>query len=783
MPLILTDKPIDWRACYAWSSARSERGLAVRLFRLAFEFSAVPSSLVIHVTADSRYRLLVNGRILGRGPAKGTLEHYGVDTYELAPHLVAGRNILAAEVRWYGENSPLSEVHCDEPGFLVHAPGHPELDTPGGWKVRVDRSVTADTTSYHDNAQQFLNHQDRIDFRPREAEDWTTPRFDDAAWEIATTIGAPVNSGLPWGVLDPRVLHPRDIPLLTEESRRFRGSRIGAQPGPQVHTAAPEPWRIPANAGGTLLLDVGELTTGFPCFQFSGGKDREVRITYAEALGRWTKGDQGTEWIKERRDDPAGQPHGYRDTLILSGGRDRFEPFHWRTFWFILIDVLPGPGPVELSSAGYTRCVFPQTAKAEFQSSDPMAAKIMEISWRTAELCAHETYEDCPYYEQQNYIADSRLQAITSYYLANDTRLARRCLRLFRDSVRADGLIQSRVPSREPQFIPYFCLHWIFMLEDYWMWVGERDVAFVRSCLPVVDGILTFFRERLRADDFVGHVPPWNMVDRHPDWPNGEPPAVLAGESTYLTCLFIQGLEVAIRLHHQAGRSEDALRWMPWPERLRTAVRHGAWDENRGLYLEGPGRHTDRCSQHVQVAAIAGGVARPSDTRRILAKLFADTSLVRCHFMQSFYLARSLESAGAYGHFHRDVLEPWRQMVASNTSTWWEYPDPTRSDCHAWSAWVAADYFSAVLGIKPGHPGWTAITLSPQWDTLDWASGTMLTPAGPVQVEWRRRGGSVTFHAQTPKGVAVELRLPGRDAEQFPSGGTITRVTTCKNPP
>src|SRR5688572_26060118 len=99
MPLILTDKPIDWQASYAWSSDRNERGLAVRYFRLPFDLSAVPSSLVIHVTADSRYRLLLNGRRLGRGPAKGTLAHYGVDTYELAPHLVAGRNVLASEVR------------------------------------------------------------------------------------------------------------------------------------------------------------------------------------------------------------------------------------------------------------------------------------------------------------------------------------------------------------------------------------------------------------------------------------------------------------------------------------------------------------------------------------------------------------------------------------------------------------------------------------------------------------------------------------------------------------
>src|SRR5690606_5026414 len=112
------------------------------------------------------------------------------------------------------------------------------------------------------------------------------------------------------------------------------------------------------------------------------------------------------------RDDPQGQPHGYRDTLILSGRGDRFEPFHWRTFWFISIEILPGATDCELAGADYRRCVYPLRLQAEYDSSDPDTWRFMAASWRTLRLCAHETFEDCPYYEQQNYIADTRLQAL-----------------------------------------------------------------------------------------------------------------------------------------------------------------------------------------------------------------------------------------------------------------------------------------------------------------------------------------------------------------------------------
>src|SRR5690606_16058676 len=99
-------------------------------------------------TADSRYRLFVNGAHVGRGPLKGTLSRYNVETYDIAPLLRAGRNALAAEARWFGDNAPTNEEHSQQPGFMLHAPGMPELDTPGAWKVRADPSVTPDTTSY-----------------------------------------------------------------------------------------------------------------------------------------------------------------------------------------------------------------------------------------------------------------------------------------------------------------------------------------------------------------------------------------------------------------------------------------------------------------------------------------------------------------------------------------------------------------------------------------------------------------------------------------------------------
>lgn len=773
MSLVLIDRPNIRGSAFAWAHDRGAHGLTTCHFRVTFEINEAPAQLLAHVTADSRYRLFINGQAIGRGPLKGTLDHYHIETYDLAPHVRPGRNVLAAEVRWFGINAPMSEVHGPSPGFLVNAPTRPELATPGRWRARIDRSVTPDTTPYHENAQHFLNHMECVDLRLRDSNDWTTPDYDDSSWEPAIRSGQPLNHSTTWGVADLHTLFPRDIPALTEEPARFTRTIQDHRVQPHLFANPPTGWTIPAGEGGSLILDAGALTTAYPLLRFRHGRDREVRITYSEAMGSWID-DQGTRvWRKGVRDDLTGEPHGYRDTLILSGRDDTFEPFHWRTFWFVRIDVLPGAQPVELVDASFRRSVFPQKLMASFASSDPQSAAMWTVSWRTLQLCAHETYEDCPYFEQLNYIADTRLQALASLYLANESRMARRCIRLFRDSLNSQGLIGARVPSVHRQTIPFFCLHWIFMLEDYWTWIGHPDAAFVRSCLPVMDAILVYFRNRLRPDGFVGEVPRWNMVDRANEWLRGEPPAIIAGESTYLTCLYIQALAIAVRLHDAVGSSLDADRWRALPDQLRTAVRQLAWDDERGLFLEGPDRSDDRISQHTQCAAIVSGAATEEQRVRIFSRLFSDADLLPAGHMQSFYVARALEATDHYGEFHRKLLHPWREMLEHHTSTWWEYPDPTRSDCHGWSAWIAVDFLSCVLGIKPAAPGWTAIRLSPHCDALDWARGSVETPAGIIRVSWRRDEQLLVFEAETPEGVPVDLQLPGHPPRHI-TGGRIT---------
>ncbi len=741
------------------------------LFRRSIDLTAVPDSCRIAVTADSRYVLWVNGTRIGRGPLKGTLGDYQVETYELAPLLRAGRNVIAAEVRWAGEDhAPMSEVHSPWPGWWVQGCDEDDrFDTPGDWRVRADDSVQPNTSDPFLLARQYLGALDRVD-PARRPSGWETPGFDDRDWAAAVAAGPAVLSE-GWGLAPLRRLVARELPALREDP-----------PVPfaaiwQERRPAALPWSLPAGAGGELWLDAGAMTTSYPTIEFTGGAGREVRIVYAEALGYWTGSGDERQWRKEgRRDDLArGEPHGYHDAVILPGGHHGFEPFHWRTFRYLKIEIAPGAEAVGVTAATHRFTSYPHDFRATFDCAQPGIAALWEISQRTLRLCAHETHEDCPYFEQLNYVLDARLQALCAQYLANDTVLARRTLGLFRDSLGPDGLVGGRVPSRRRQSIPAFSLHWVQMLHDHWMWQGAASVEFIRTCLGAVDAVLGHFRARLTPAGFVGRVDDWAWVDLVPSWPQGVPPAVKAGTgSTYFTALLVCALEAAAALHRAAGEPADAARWVGLAGKLRQAIRTGAWSEEAGLFLEGPGRHDDRSSQHTQAMVILAGAADARQLRAAGDRLADDASLVAMSLSQRFYLARALEAAGRYERFFPGVLAPWADMMADGVTTWLESTGQARSDCHAWSAWPVHDFLASILGAQPDAPGWTRIRLQPQTGATAWARGEFEVPTGRISVHWHREAaGRLRFEAFTPAGVPVTVTLPDGESREFAAGGHI----------
>jgi len=87
----LLSKP--WTARWIDMPGVAERDYGVYHFRKNFDLAAKPSSFIVHVSADNRYRLFVNGKSVCFGPARGDLYNWYFETIDIAPYLQAGKNI------------------------------------------------------------------------------------------------------------------------------------------------------------------------------------------------------------------------------------------------------------------------------------------------------------------------------------------------------------------------------------------------------------------------------------------------------------------------------------------------------------------------------------------------------------------------------------------------------------------------------------------------------------------------------------------------------------------
>ncbi|MEI8139771.1 MAG: hypothetical protein WCI03_07880 [bacterium] len=165
--------------------------------------------------------------------------------------------------------------------------------------------------------------------------------------------------------------------------------------------------------------------------------------------------------------------------------------------------------------------MYPLKQRASFNGDDPDCRKILDIVWRTARLCAHEHYYDCPYYEQLQYVGDTRIQALVSYSAAGDGRLGRQAILQYDWSRLHEGITQSRYPSTWTQFIPGFSLYWVMMVRYYYDYFG--DLELVKEVMPGIKTVLDWFERKRLENGLIDHLPYWNFTDWLTEWPVGNP--------------------------------------------------------------------------------------------------------------------------------------------------------------------------------------------------------------------------------------------------------------------
>src|SRR5690606_29500257 len=107
-------------------------------------------------------------------------------------------------------------------------------------------------------------------------------------------------------------------------------------------------------------------------------------------------------------------------------------------------------------------------------------------------------------------------------------------------------------------------------------------------------------------------------------------------------------------------------------------------------------------------------------------------------------------------------LGPWHDMLALGLTTFAEKPEPTRSDCHAWSATPIYELLATVCGIEPASPGFATVRIAPHLGHLTEVNAAMPHPQGEITVSLRRNAHALRAEIVLPKGVSGEFVWTGR---------------------
>ena len=769
---ILKLQPID-DASWIWAP-KAEGTPAVLKFRREFDVEEGDGTLVVDVSADERFYLTLDGRFMARGPNRGSVENWQYQTY-LLDALKPGRHVFEAVVTRLGDDAPLAQLSC-RGGFILKANGAYDAKlTTGKAKWQVGRMPGIKPTG-SGNGVWGTGSQFEISGRgpyAGEPESWTGA--------VVVRSGA--------GAKGPRIvglrtkdwmLFPSQLPDQTEFPVRpgeFRAATHDAKWREEhcyseAETNAAEvaglngvldygrPFAVPARTRLQAAWDLGRYTCAYPVLATKGGKGSRISWTWAESARNAGKHNHGRKGDRSRI--VGMYLDGYGDVFAPDGGEGEFSTPWFRCGKWCRIDIETGDEPLEITGLAMMESRYPLEMESEFYAPDlldsesaPDLAVIRRICERAMQMCCHEMLFDCPYYEQQMYPGDTRVQLNVISAMTRDDRIVKRAIEMFDLATRDDGMCPMNYPTRGIQESLTYTLCYLCMYGDYTM--NHTDREWLRARLPGLRKSMAGVEYYENAEGLLENVPGWCFIDWTTGWePGGTAPSGRYGEgvNAEINLFWVLAMQSAALTERALGNDLQAEYWERKCAALKRRIVDKFWSADRELLADTPSKRD--FSEHAQALAIAGDVL-PADKRESAFRhLVEDADLKRCTVYFSYYLFDAYFKMGR-GDLFLEKLSLWQGYADRGLTTLLEAPDAgkngqkePRSDCHAWGAHPIWFMQTGLAGIKSAAPFFEKVLVEPCPGGQSVIIARHPHPKGWIAVDLRFKDGKAEGTISTP---------------------------------
>lgn len=737
-------------------------------FRKSVDLAEIPQKLLVHISADNRYNLFINGRRVCYGPAKGDLKTYKYDLIDIAPFLKKGKNALAALVYNAGKDKPMALLSAQTAFFLKSEDNAFNfINTDASWLTY--KNLAYKPVSYYEmlfKERWFYGYYacgpgDDVSGE-KYPWGWENNDFDDSDWVSAEALE--FDGPASWNLMQRNIpfmadhmVYPKEIRLVenTSEPNGFLGGNAT--------------WKIPENSEAKILIDYGVLTMGYPELTVKGGPGSSIQVKYAEALY------DGVH-LKTHRDSVINKTmYGVWDVFRPDGPERIFRPLWKRCFRYVQLVISTTDQPLEIVSHHTEYSGYPYPDMATFESNDPQLNKIFDMCLRTLQMCSGETYYDTPFYEQLSYGGDNRPIGMNSIYNSTDDRLFREVMRLYPQSEnRETGLFKSAYPSRFDFDMGSWSLAWVQSLKDYYFLRG--DAEFVKQFVPNIERVLGFYvRHMDESMGILGTVRNQNFMD----WSITKGSLPRSNEnremshSVLLTLYFVHTLDCTSALYRHIGETDKAATWEQLSSEIKKSIKTHCRDEDRQLFRDYPDQQI--YSQHTNILAILCDVPDEPEQKKLMKRILEEKNFhefASSYF--SFYLFTALKKTGMEDEF-LNHLDFWHNFIARGHTTAGEtgFDSHDRSDCHAWAAHPSYFLLSMVCGIEPGDIGFNTVQITPHPGALTSMTASVPHPKGKISLDYKVRKGKLVGTVMLPAGLSGTFNYQGKTIALSPGRNEI----------
>ena len=447
-----------------WDLSRQNEHL---LFRRKFTVDAntLRGRVKLFITADDYYKLYINGRFAGMGPAPGYHFHYFCNEIDVTGFLREGENVLAVHTYYQGLINRVWVSGDNRHGMIC------EMESGSGVLLASDDTFSLRKHSAYSSAGKAgydTQYLERYDASAPEC-GFEQPFFDDSTWGKAV------------------VRHETDYRFFLQPSAMVVREEI-----------------FPAarrRKGNCLFVDFGGIYVGSLAVTASGKKGDCITIRCGQELDH----DGSVRWRMRCNCN-------YQEYFILSGkGQDTLDQFDYKSFRYAELEL---PDGVELVSVSLLARHYPFELKAALNRTDERSRKIWKLCTESLRWGVQEVIQDCMEREKGYYLGDGCYSLFTFCLLTQDYTLMEK---FFDDFLRTNFINRGLMTCGNCSFMQEVAEYPLIMITFamvYLEMTGNKE--FIRERFERFADILDFYREEYAQENgLLCNLDKWCVVE----WP------------------------------------------------------------------------------------------------------------------------------------------------------------------------------------------------------------------------------------------------------------------------